>query len=311
MQQTQQYMDKIDLTDKLLSVEVDEEVIEKVNTGEITRIGLDITDENCMEILENIDGALALVTDELPNTYHGCYYYNNGDFPYAIKESLYFLLLENGDDYSLTKIIGVSFEPGVRFRFQGEGKSRVEDPNGDCCIWEIRFEVVPVPAEPRHYLMRWNPSISSFTEEDYKECIDNRENGMFRMNWSIYDWQEARRGDFFSMMRTGDDKAGIVFTGQFITDPYPGDDWAGSNRRRMYVDMVCVGLPETLENPVVSLEQLKEAIPSTDWERGHSGELMSEEVAYKLGGLINKYLSQKNDGQHGYIEPLDQEPYYN
>ena len=38
---------------------------------------------------------------------------------------------------------------------------------------------------------------------------------------------------------------------------------------------------------------------------------MSEEVAYKLWGLINKYLSQKNDGQHGYIEPLDQEPYYN
>lgn len=48
-----------------------------------------------------------------------------------------------------------------------------------------------------------------------------------------------RRGDFFYMMRTGDDKAGIVFCGQFLSDPYPADDWAGSTKRRMYVDMIC------------------------------------------------------------------------
>ena len=78
--------------------------------------------------------------------------------------------------------------------------------------------------------MRWNPSISSFTEKDFEECVENMVHGMFRMNWSIYEWEEARRGDLFFMMRTGDDKAGIVFTGQFISDPYPGDDWAPSYR---------------------------------------------------------------------------------
>lgn len=41
-----------------------------------------------------------------------------------------------------------------------------------------------------------------------------------------------------SLMRVGDDKAGIVFSGQFISDPYPGDDWAGTTKRRMYVDMI-------------------------------------------------------------------------
>ena len=50
--------------------------------------------------------------------------------------------------------------------------------------------------------------------------------GMFRLNWSINEWEEARRGDIFYMMRVGDDKAGIVFNGQFISDPYPGEDWA-------------------------------------------------------------------------------------
>ncbi|MCR4920648.1 MAG: hypothetical protein K5945_02935 [Bacteroidaceae bacterium] len=37
---------------------------------------------------------------------------------------------------------------------------------------------------------------------------------------------------------TGDDKAGIVFNGLFISDPYPDEDWAGSTKRSMYVDMV-------------------------------------------------------------------------
>ena len=58
----------------------------------------------------------------------------------------------------------------------------MEDPNGDSCIWEIDFEVVPLPAKPRHYLLRWNPSISSFKENDYKECVEDMVHGMFRMN---------------------------------------------------------------------------------------------------------------------------------
>jgi len=166
------------------------------------------------------------VTDEMPTTFHGCYLYNNGEFPYAIKNSLSFLVLSSGDGDCVTRIIDVETTPGTRFNYQGAGKPIVEDEDGDSCIWEVSFEVVPVPAEAKSYLMRWNPSVSSFTEKDFKECVENMVHGMFRMNWSIYEWEEARRGDLFFMMRTGDDKAGIVFTGQFISDPYPGDDWA-------------------------------------------------------------------------------------
>ena len=70
-----------ELEDGMLSVEVDEDVIGKVITGEITQITLDITDANYQQILENKDGNLVLVVDELPETYHGCYFYNNGEFP--------------------------------------------------------------------------------------------------------------------------------------------------------------------------------------------------------------------------------------
>jgi len=268
-----------------ISIHVDEEVIEQVRKGEITKICLDIDDDNYREILENVDGHLMLVLDEMPNTFHGCYLYNNGVFPYAIKDSLDFLILEGGEDHCLTKIIGADTVPVSRFRYQGPQKSFVDDPEGDSCIWEIQFEVVPIHGEPRYYLMRWNPSVSSFTEEDYKACVADMEHGMFRMNWSIYDWQEARRGDFFYMLRTGDDKAGIVFTGQFITDPYPGEDWAGSNKRRMYVDVYCLGVSKPGTKPRIPLKMLEAAIPAVDWDQGHSGVQLTPEVIQEVEKL--------------------------
>ena len=277
---------EIDINEVALTVYVDSEVIGKVRSGEINQIRLDINDDNYRLILENAEGHLLLVVDELPETFHGCYLYNKGVFPYAIKSTLDFLLLKGEEDYCLTRIIGINTEPGVRFRFQGPGKPSVEDADGDSCIWEVQFEIIPVPNESRHYLMRWNPSISSFTEKDYEECVANMEHGMFRINWSIYDWEEARRGDFFYMMRVGDDKAGIVFSGQFLTDPYPGDDWGGSTKRRMYVDMVCMNPAEPQAGSNISLEKLQKAIPSFEWSRGHSGVLLSNNVTEELEKLM-------------------------
>ena len=277
---------EIDINEIALTVYVDSEVIGKVRSGEINQIRLDINDDNYRLILENAEGHLLLVVDELPETFHGCYLYNKGVFPYAIKSTLDFLLLKGEEDYCLTRIIGINTEPGVRFRFQGPGKPSVEDADGDSCIWEVQFEIIPVPNESRHYLMRWNPSISSFTEKDYEACVANMEHGMFRINWSIYDWEEARRGDFFYMMRVGDDKAGIVFSGQFLTDPYPGDDWGGSTKRRMYVDMVCMNPAEPDTGSNISLEKLQKAIPSYEWSRGHSGVLLPNNVIEELEKLM-------------------------
>ncbi len=226
-----------------------------------------------------------LVTDDMPTTYHGCYLYNNGVFPYAIKNTLDFLILNGDDDDCLTRILSVETEPGTRFNYQGAGKPIVEDSSGDSCIWKVIFEVVPLPTDSRTYLMRWNPSISSFTEKDYKECVENMVHGMFRVNWSINEWEEARRGDLFYMLRTGDYKAGIVFRGQFLSDPYPSDDWAGSTKRRMYVDLVCMYPTDPGERPSISLDRLKKEIPEYDWAKGHSGVLLPDDIAAKLDRL--------------------------
>ena len=276
---------EVNINEVAIALEVDSDVIDKVRSGEVTHIVLQINEQNQNMILESIDGNLVLVIDDMPTTYHGCYLYNGGVFPYAIKSSLSFLILNGGEDDCLARIISVDTEPGTRFSYQSADKPIVEDPNGDSCIWEVDFEVVPMPAEPRHYLMRWNPSISSFKEKDYKECVGNMVHGMFRLDWSIYEWEEARRGDYFYMLRTGDYKAGIVFSGQFITDPYPADDWAGSTKRRMYVDLICIDPIDPRERPRISLEELKKEIPGFDWSKGHSGALLSEDVVKKLDEL--------------------------
>lgn len=280
--------EEVDVNERAIILEVDIEVINKVRTGEITHILMDINENNQSLILENFDGNLVLVTEEMPTTFHGCYFYNGGEFPYAIRGALDFLVLTSDEDYCLTRIIGVETEPGTRFNYQGAGKPIKEDPNGDSCTWEVAFEVVPVPKEPKKYLMRWNPSISSFTEKDYEECVDDMVHGMFRTNWSIHEWEEARRGDIFYMMRVGDDKAGIVFNGQFISDPYPGDDWAESTKRRMYVDMVCNNPAEPGKDPIISLEDLQKAIPAFDWPKGHSGVLLPDVIADELIELLDK-----------------------
>jgi len=290
---------EMDINEMVISVGVDSEVIDKVLKGEITHLLMDINEDNQTLLLENVDGNLVLDVEDMPETFHGCYLYNNGDFPYVIKDSVTFLELNSDEDYHcLLRIIGIDVEAGIRFNYQGAGKPIEEDPDGDSCVWKLGMEVVPVPEEPKVYLMRWNPTISSFTEEDFEECLENQEHGMFRINWSIHEWQEARRGDFFFMLRTGDDKAGIAFKGQFISDPYPEEDWAGSTKRRMYVDMVCMDPMEPGKNPLVTIEKLQRTIPEYDWSKGHSGALLSEEVATRIGELCEqeeKYGATSSD----------------
>ena len=261
-----------DINEVAFTIEVGREVIEKVRKGDIRCLILDINEQNQNMILENADG-------------NGCYFYNNGVFPYAIKESLQFLLLTAGKEHCLVRIIGRNVEQGIRFNYKGAGQPIEEEPNGENCVWEVQFDILPILSDARTYLMRWNPSISSFTEKNYEECVANMKNGMFYLDWSIREWEQARRGDFFYMMRVGDDKAGIVFRGQFVSDPYVGDDWGGTAKRRLYVDMICTNPVEPGQTPLLSLNTLEKAIPSIDWSKGSSGILLDGDVVEALSDL--------------------------
>lgn len=279
---------KNDIDESVVTFEVDKAVIEGVRSGEIRTLILDLREDNQNIFLETADGHLLLDVEELPNVYRSCYFWNGGVFPYILKRSVEFFELTAGDDRCLAHIIRKTVLPGTRFTFQKPEEPGVEDPDGDCCVWQVNYDIIPLPDKPKTYLMRWNPAISSFTEQDYAHCVEHQEDGHFFMDWSIYEWEEARRGDIFYMLRTGDDKAGIVFNGYFMTDPYTGEDWKGTTRRRCYVDMACCNAAAPDAAPQIPLQTLKEAIPSIDWDKGHSGELLSDDVVKKLSELWNK-----------------------
>ena len=113
----------------------------------------------------------------------------------------------------------------------------------------------------------------------------NAQDDAFELNWSVYEWEDAAIGDRFYMMRVGDEKAGFVFRGHFISTPYTADDWAGSNRQRHYVDLLCVEPVTPKTKPDLSLEKLKAALPEINWASGHSGVLLPKEVAENLEEL--------------------------
>ena len=287
-----------ELNEQAIFLEIDCKLIDKIRDGRLTYVALDINESNQNFVLENVDGNLLLDIEKLPDTYHSCFLYNHGKFPYIIKKSLNFVGLNGGDDWCFTKIVNIVAVPGVRFNYHGSDQPIIEDPSGDSCVWELHFELVPVLEEPHYYLMRWNPSISSFTEADYNMCVSHMNRGMFQLGWSIYDWQEARRGDFFYMMRVGDDISGILFSGQFMSNPYPAEDKSGTSKRRMYVDMLCMNPAESCDKPRISLENLQAAIPEIDWEKGHSGEVLSSDVARRLSELWDADKYDPDDSEY-------------
>lgn len=139
--------------------------------------------------------------------------------------------------------------------------------------------------EPRTFLLRWNPAISSFRMEDYLDAIGRFKDG-WQMDWSIHDWKDARKGDRFFMLREGDGvNPGIIFRGLFASDPYEDDDWRGTDTKRHYVEIECWDAKHPDEAPWITPEELDEYNPGPDWRSGHSGELLPPEQANRLEGL--------------------------
>lgn len=134
------------------------------------------------------------------------------------------------------------------------------------------------------FLMRWNPAISSYTADEFDNNRHKFPDG-FRIDWSVWDYDQAQCGDCFVMMRVGDYKPGIVFYGRFMSHPYTDTDWAGTDKKRHYVLMDCFGFHEN-GDPVVTAGSLQSLLPEVNWMHGHSGEVLDDDIAKRLTEIL-------------------------
>lgn len=142
------------------------------------------------------------------------------------------------------------------------------------------------------FILRWNPSVSSYTMERLNDDMAEWAAGYWDndFDWSVHEWQKARRGDRFFMVRVGEGRTGLFAAGRFTTDPFRGDDWSGKGREVYYMQMEF----ETVFHPeradIISTEELECEIPNIDWRNGHSGEMLDAESTERLELMWRDYV---------------------
>ena len=139
------------------------------------------------------------------------------------------------------------------------------------------------------FILMWNPAISNVSLEYHASEIPNLLTSLF--SWSVYDYEKAKMGDRFVMIRCGEGRTGIVMSGVFSSNPYQARDWSGAGRKVFYMDMTpnFIANPEKVKN-FISTEDLKNAIPDFEWNGGHSGRILTIEQAKKLEDILADYL---------------------
>lgn len=122
-----------------LGVEVDERTYAEVRDGRMTAIDIQIDDNSAPSLLENIKGSLILNVDDLPDTYHGCYWRNGGKFPYIFSRNLEQLYLICDGKALVLSVSSIEAVAGERFRYgTPEHPESVPDPDGEECLWSAR-----------------------------------------------------------------------------------------------------------------------------------------------------------------------------
>lgn len=149
------------------------------------------------------------------------------------------------------------------------------------------------------YILRWNPTISSWTYDRHKNLMkDFEDEETVGMNWSIYDFENLEEGDFFILQQVGTEADGIAMVGTFSSDPYTEASWKKKDGTNLFYADMNVDfminrksiLPEEGKKnmSVLSADSLSEIFPEIDWHKGHSGVLIPED---KLEPLVLEICS--------------------
>lgn len=139
------------------------------------------------------------------------------------------------------------------------------------------------------FLLRWNPATSSYTMANLDSDMSVWAEGYWSddFDWSIHEWQSARRGDRFYMVRVGEGNTGLFAAGRFASDPFVCDD---GEVRYVQLEFETVFHPERAE--IISTAELERELSHLDWRGGTSGEMLIKEDAVRLELMWRDYVGQ-------------------
>ncbi|MBO5539408.1 MAG: hypothetical protein J5980_00485 [Muribaculaceae bacterium] len=143
------------------------------------------------------------------------------------------------------------------------------------------------------YILKWNPAISSVTMERYENELIDKEWPEY--NWSFWDYKDAQAGDKFYMLRVGEGNTGVVMSGTLISEAYQSKDWSGKGRTVFYCDIAPDFILHPDKCPIISTEQLQQAMPDFQWDGGHSGLILPDELCPILDKMWSEHINRLQD----------------
>lgn len=170
------------------------------------------------------------------------------------------------------------------------------------------------PRQRRVFVLRWNPSISGFTRDDFENYFaqykgEKEYDHDNKLDWTVWDWESVMHRDLFVMMQVGQKVNGIVWGGFFGGFPYQYEKEDGSLTQSHFFETDVMFMNRIEETGILTADRLQETIPEVDWLHGHSGEILSIESAEKLGLFLINELKNIDDGKDMYFDDYNQKRY--
>ena len=158
---------------------------------------------------------------------------------------------------------------------------------------------LPIPASAglsaALHILRWNPTISSFSEDTFLEGLDRLgRDGTALTSWSLHDWEAVRPGDWAVFARVGGedpDTDGIAGICRIASPPYEAPSWRGDGSTDHYAEIDIRFLNDPASTGLLSAPELDTFFPSVDWHGGHSGVPVPPGTADRMALVIADRLA--------------------
>lgn len=148
---------------------------------------------------------------------------------------------------------------------------------------------------PALHILRWNPAISSFTEDTFLEGLDRIDrDGSALTSWSLYDWDAVLPGDWAIFARVGGegpDSDGIAGICRMVSPPYEALSWRGDGSTVHYAEIDLCLLNTPAATGLLAAPELESLFPRIDWHGGHSGVPVPSGIAARLALVIADRLA--------------------